>query len=362
MFHIVLLCIPSTSSILYTPTMPTYKDSGVDINAADGVKKVFKKSLNRGDPRVLNSVGAFASLVQGKFKGYKDPVLVLKTEEPGSKQKLAFEHGFVPSICFDTINHLINDIVVLGALPLYVQDAIICGKLEAIVTKIVEGFAKACEEQGCVLVGGETSEQPGVLEPGTYILVANIVGIVERSKVIDGAKIEEGDTVIGIASNGLHTNGYSLVRSLLAEHPKLLHEKIEAEESFLSALMKPHRCYLNALKDLFTHPGLHGLAHITGGGIGGNLNRILPPGLDAEIDLAAIDIPAIFKRIHEIGAIPDSDMLQTFNMGVGLTLVIDPDAVPEIQNHIAAHNMNSTVVGSITKGKGDVIFRGTLRY
>ena len=342
--------------------MPTYKDAGVDIHAADDAKKIFQKSLDRGDPRVLNSVGAFASLVQGKFDGYEDPVLVLKTEEPGSKQKLAFGHGYIPSICFDTVNHLINDIAVMGAFPLYVQDAIICGKLEkAMVVKIVDGFAKACEEQGCALVGGETSEQPGVLEPGTYILVANIVGIVERSKIIDGSKIAEGDLVLGLASHGLHTNGFSLVRSLLAKHPSLLQEKIDGEP-FLSALMKPHRCYLSVLKDLFSHTGIHGMAHITCGGIGGNLNRILPPNLNAEIDLSTIDIPTIFKRLREIGSVPDDDMLRTFNIGIGLTLVVDPDAVSEIQMHLASHHVNSSIIGIIEKGEQKVTFKGALRY
>ena len=198
----------------------SYKKAGVDIDAADAVKKVMAKSLETADKRVLNKIGAFASLFDGTFPEYEHPVLVLKTEEPGSKQKLAFQYNRVSSICYDMINHLINDIITMGAKPLSVQDAIICGKLEKeVVTELVHSISQACREQDCVLIGGETSEQPGVLEAGIYILTASLVGVVEKSKIIDGSKIEEGDSVLAVASNGLHTNGYSLVRALMAQKP-----------------------------------------------------------------------------------------------------------------------------------------------
>src|SRR3989344_4484898 len=230
--------------------MTTYKDSGVDISAADAMKKEMAKSIDTGDKRVLNRHGAFASLVEGSFPGYKEPVLVLKTEEPGSKQKLAFENNSVRSICYDTINHLIDDIIVMGATPFFVQDAVICGKMEPkIITEIVDAFASACREQGCVLTGGETSEQPGVIPAGTYILTASIVGVVEKAKIIDGSKIQEGDVILVLPSNGLHTNGYSLVRRLMAEHPEIMKEKI-GPDTFLHAILKPHTCYFPHLKGL----------------------------------------------------------------------------------------------------------------
>lgn len=190
----------------------SYEKAGVNIEVADAAKRAMAKSLETTDKRILNKIGVFATLFDGTFPGYKHPVLVLKTEEPGSKQKLAFQYNRVSPICYDMVNHLINDIVVMGATPLAVQDAIICGKLEKeVVTQIVNSISEACREQDCVLTGGETSEQPGIIEPGIYILTASIVGVVEKSKVIDGSKIRKGDLVLAVASNGPHTNGYSLI-------------------------------------------------------------------------------------------------------------------------------------------------------
>ena len=342
--------------------MTTYKDAGVDIDSADKVKKEMAKSIDRGDKRVLNRHGAFASLVEGSFPGYKHPVLVLKTEEPGSKQKLAFEHGRIASICEDTINHLINDIVVMGATPLYVQDAVICGKLDPkIVPQIVKGFADACAAQGCVLTGGETSEQPGVLPPGTYILTASIVGIVEKDQIIDGSTIKAGDKVLAVASNGLHTNGYTLVRKLMADHPEILKEKVDGR-SFLDAILEPHRCYFQSLKPLFGGKDLKGLAHITGGGIAGNLNRILPKGMNAVINAGKIKILPVFKVIQKYGNVPDADMQKTYNLGVGLTVVCDPGASEKIQKHFQKHDIDSYEIGIVKKGSQEVVYDGVLRF
>ncbi len=283
----------------------SYKKSGVDIATADAAKKTMARMLKGTDKRVLNAVGAFASLADGRFPGYKHPVLVMKTEEPGSKQKLAFEHGYVESICQDMINHLVNDIVVMGAVPLFVQDAVICGKLERkVVTKIVASIAAACRAQSCTLTGGETSEQPGVLRPGTYVLVSSIVGVVEKKKIVDGSRIKKGDIVIAIPSNGLHTNGYSLVRALMAKHPRLASATIGGK-TFLQTIMRPHLCYYLAVRELFGTRGLHGMAHITGGGIGGNLNRILPKFLDASVDLAKIRVPPGMDVIQQLMVQPE---------------------------------------------------------
>ncbi len=342
--------------------MTSYKDAGVDIDKADATKRAMKESIDIGDPRVLNTLGAFGSLVEGTFPGYEDPVLVLKTEEPGSKQKLAFQQDRVESICEDTINHLINDIVVMGATPHYVQDAVICGKLEPeIVQRIVRGFANACKAQDCVLVGGETSEQPGVLDAGTYILTASIVGILDRKKIVDGSKIKEGDVVLALPSNGLHTNGYSLVRKLMEQDTSLAETYVD-ETTFMEAIMKPHVCYYHALKDLFGHAGLHGMAHITGGGIAGNLNRVLPEGLNAIVDLDAIRILPIFKAIKEAGTVPDDDMLRTYNLGVGITLVVSPETSEEIQDHLHKKGIDSYQIGTISAGTQEVLFHKTLEW
>src|SRR5262245_19425760 len=344
----------------------SYAAAGVDIAAADAAKAGMAASLETSDRRVLNRIGAFATLFDASFPGYQHPVLVMKTEEPGSKQKLALQHDRVESLCHDLVNHLINDIIVMGAQPLSVQDAIICGHLDgAIVNRIVAGLAEACRAQGCTCTGGETSEQPGVLDPGTYILVANAVGVRERERIVDGARIAAGDRVIAVASNGLHTNGYSLVRALLAREPDLATADVEGE-TFLDVILRPHRPYYAAVRDLFAHDGLHGLAHITGGGIEGNLRRIIPAGLQATIDLAALRPPAVFRLIRERGGVDDADMLRTFNLGAGLLVVAAPEALEEFGAHLAAQGYESSVVGAIDAAvdadAAKVTFTGTLAW
>lgn len=331
-----------------------YKNSGVNISLADQTKKEMSEILSTQNSNVLNKLGAFASLYDIDFlKGYKHPVLVTKTEEPGSKQLLASKYNKMESICYDMVNHLINDIIMMGAKPLAVQDAIICGKLEKdIVNLIVDSIAKACVEQDCVLTGGETSEQPNVIDVGTYILTSSIVGVVEKDNVIDGSKIKEDDIVIALPSNGLHTNGYSLVRALIQEYPE-----IETEE-FIKQIMIPHRCYYQELKSLFNHDGLHGIAHITGGGIGGNLNRILPDNLDVEIDLSSIKILDIFTTIADYGGITDLEMLRTFNMGIGICLVVNSGFTYLVLSELK----DSYVIGKIIKGNKNVVFKNELNW
>lgn len=328
----------------------SYKSSGVDIATADATKKDMASSLATKNPLVLNKIGAFASLVDGQFPGYKHPVLVCKTEEPGSKQLIAFKHGRTQGICFDLINHLVNDVIVMGAKPLFVQDLIVCGKMEkGIITSLVEGISKACKAQGAVLTGGETSEQPGVLEAGTYVLGASCIGVVEKAKIIDGGAIKAGDTVLALQSSGLHTNGYTLVRALTKEHPEILEEKVEGQ-SFLDAILEPHRCYYQSLKDLFGNPALHGMAHITGGGMPGNLNRILPEGMDAIIDATLVKVLPIFSFIKDKSGNDDADMIRTFNLGVGMTLVVDPSAVAAVTKHCKANDLDCYPIGTIVKG------------
>jgi len=344
------------------PEPLSYKGAGVDIDKASETKREMAGSLKSNDRRVLNQLGAFASLYDACFDEYEHPVLVLKTEEPGSKQKLSFKFGRVEQICYDMINHLVNDIIVMGAKPLAVQDAIICDKIEKdTVKRIVATIAQACKDQDCSLTGGETSEQPGVVEPGTYILTSSIVGIVEKSKIIDGSAIVEGDTVLAIASNGLHTNGYTLVRALMNDHPDITELQVD-EESFIDTILRPHKCYHHSLKGLFHLPQLHGMAHITGGGIQDNLCRILPEDVQAVIDLARIRIPPVFKIIRNKGNVTDTDMLRTFNIGVGMVAVIDASAAESVQSHLARHNCESYAIGHIEEGNGKVTFRGTLNW
>ncbi|RIL09738.1 MAG: phosphoribosylformylglycinamidine cyclo-ligase [Proteobacteria bacterium] len=340
----------------------SYKDAGVDIDSADSAKQGMATALESRDPRVLNHLGAFASLFEAKFPGINEPVLVLKMEEPGSKQKLAIQHDRVEGVCFDLINHLINDIAVMGATPLAVLDVIVCGKLEKeIVTRLVKGMSEACRRQSCSLVGGETSEQPRVLPEGSYILAASVLGVVEKSKIIDGSKIREGDMILALASNGLHTNGYSLIRTLLESNPELAGQRV-GETTFLDAILEPHLCYLPALRDLLESEQIKGMAHITGGGIPGNLNRILPKHLNAEIDGAAIKILPIFKKIRECAGLDDPEMLRTFNLGVGLCVVCEQSSVSGLIAHFGRHQIKAFEIGRIGKGSGQVEMKGGLSW
>lgn len=300
----------------------SYSKAGVNIAYTDAIKKEMAQHLESGDKRVLNRLGPFASLYDIRFPSIKEPVLVLKSEEPGSKQKLAMEYGYTESICHDMINHLVNDIVVMGAKPLAVLDTIVCGNAEKETIKtLVKGISDACRANECSLVGGETSIQPSVVDSGVYVLTSSIAGIVEKSRVIDGSNIQTGDVVLAIASNGLHTNGYSLVRLLMDKMPQIKLDKIDGM-TFIEQIMKPHTPYYKSIKDLLELNILHGMAHITGGGIEGNLNRVIPDGLGAVIDLSKLRVQNIFKYIRNAGNIGDAEMLRTFNCGVGFILVV----------------------------------------
>ena len=339
-----------------------YKTSGVDIDVANTTKKQMAKILNNNNIRVLNRLGAFATLFDGTFPEYKHPVLVFKTEEPGSKQKLALQNDSVDSICYDLIGHLINDIIVMGAKPLSVQDCIICGKMEKeIILKMVRAFSKACKENECVLTGGETSEQPSVIEIGTYVLTANIVGIVEKNKIIDGSKIEENDVVLALASNGVHTNGFSLIKKIMEQNPKILKTNFNGK-TFMQNILTPHFCYYNCLKDLFGNEGLVGLAHITGGGIKENLNRILPKNLNASIDVNKIRILEIFKILKKFGNLEDADMLRTFNMGIGITAVVKIGFIDKIKKHLKKFGVETYEIGKIVRGNKEVNLKGKLNW
>jgi phosphoribosylformylglycinamidine cyclo-ligase len=326
----------------------------VDIDLANRTKKEMAASLESADGRVLNKLGAFASLYDIEMPEYRHPVLVMKTEEPGSKQLLAFKYHKVESVCRDMINHLVNDCIVMGARPLVVQDAVICGKLDKeVVNRIVRAISECCRENDCSLTGGETSEQPGVLAPGAYVLTSSIVGIVERDEVIDGSKIREGDVLIGLESSGPHTNGYTLIRRLLAEDPSIAEADIDGL-SFLDRVMEPHRCYYRGLRELFPTGILRGLAHITGGGIKENLNRILPGSLDALVRLGDYPQSSLFSFIRKAGKLDEAEMLRTFNLGVGLVAVVRAADADRAIGLLAARGLPARAIGDIVPGSGKV--------
>ena len=336
----------------------SYSKAGIDITYTDTIKREMAKHLDTKDDRVLNGLGPFASLYDIKFQEIENPVLVLKSEEPGSKQKLAIEYGYSESICHDMVNHLVNDIVVMGAKPLAVLDTIVCGNAEADTIKtLVKGVSDACKENECSLVGGETSIQPLVVDPGVYVLTSSIAGIVERSKVIDGSQIKEGDAVLAIASNGLHTNGYSLVMDKM---PQIKLDKIDGL-TFIEQIMKPHTPYYRSIKDLFDKDVIHGMAHITGGGIEGNLCRIIPEGLSAKIDLSKIKILDIFKYIRNNGNISDEEMLRTFNCGVGFNIVTNQKDKAAVMHHVSRF-YDCYEIGVIESGDRKVKFENRLNW
>lgn len=339
----------------------SYSKAGIDITYTDMIKKEMAKNLETEDARVLNGLGPFASLYDIKFPEIENPVLVLKSEEPGSKQKLAMEYGYTESICHDMINHLVNDIAVMGARPLAVLDTIVCGNAEKDTIKsLVKGVSDACRENECSLVGGETSIQPLVVDSGVYVLTSSIAGIVERSKVIDGSAIEEGDDVLAIASNGLHTNGYSLVRLLMDKMPQIKLDKIDGL-TFIEQIMKSHTPYYKAIKDLFDTGMIHGMAHITGGGIEGNLCRVIPEGLSAKIDLSKLRIPEIFKYIRNNGNISDKEMLRTFNCGVGFNVVVAQKDKDVVMKHINRF-YDCYEIGEVEKGDVKVRFENKMSW
>ena len=342
----------------------TYAGAGVSLQAKRDAFASLDSDLTSTDARVLNRPGAFASLFRARFPGYRDPVLALKTEEPGSKQLLAVRAGRIDAIARDLVNHLVNDIAVMGAEPLAVLDMILCSRLEAdTVHRIIAELAAACREQGCSLVGGETTEQPGVVADGAYVLSASMVGVVERERIVDGAAIEAGDVVLAVASNGLHTNGYTLVRALLARDPELAERDVDGEP-FVQVALRPHRSYRDlclALRDL----PARGMAHITGGGVHDNLARILPAGLCADVDLGALRIPQIFAAVRESGGIDDAEMVRVFNLGVGLAIVV-PAALEAASVARAASVGDAAYrIGTIERaqaGEPSVRLRGRLRW
>ncbi len=334
---------------------PAYAAAGVDTDAAERLVSRFAelaKSARR--PEVLADVGPFAGLF--KLGSYRNPVLVASTDSVGTKVKIASLLGGYQSVGHDLVNHCVNDILTTGAEPLFFLDYIgNCGLSDDAKAELVEGVVEACRATGCSLLGGETADMPGTYADGDFDLVGFIVGIVEREAVIDGSAISEGDVLLALPSNGLHTNGYSLVRKLFGigvdgdadGQRAVLNASVPSLEGTLGeVLLEPHRCYLDQLRPVLPH--LHGIAHITGGGIPGNVPRILPAGLGARIGRSSWRVPAIFRLIKEKGGIDEDEMYRTFNMGVGIVLAVASEAVRDVHSQLP----EASVVGEIVVGEG----------
>jgi phosphoribosylformylglycinamidine cyclo-ligase len=302
-----------------------YKDSGVNIDAGNEVVRRIK-ALARGTytPNVLSGIGSFGGLFRVD-PSFREPVLVASADGVGTKLKLAFMTGVHDTIGADLVNHCTNDILVQGASPIFFLDYLATGRLSPdVAEQIVKGVARACGENGCALLGGETAEMPGFYADGEYDVAGFIVGVVERARVIDGSGMAAGDVLIGVPSTGLHTNGYSLARKIVFEAMKLdvATHVAELGATVGDALMRTHRSYLRDVQPLLATGVIKGMAHITGGGLTENTPRMLPEGTSVEIDCASWTVPPLFQWLQRGGAIADAEMLRAFNMGVGLVIAV----------------------------------------
>ncbi len=334
--------------------MTTYKDAGVDIAAGNRAVELMKAAVQATyTPAVLAGIGAFGGLFDaGALKAMDAPVLVASTDGVGTKVKVAARLGRFDTIGADLVHHCVNDILVQGARPLFFLDYIAASKLipERVAT-IVAGLAEACRAQGCVLLGGETAEMPGVYAEGELDVAGTIVGVVERSRIVDGRAVQTGDVVIGLASTGLHTNGYSLARRVLADLDWTApHPALGESVTLGDALLAVHRCYLPEVERVWAAGvTIKAMAHITGGGFVDNLPRSLPDGLGARIEFGAWPVPPIFDLICQIGHVPTDDLFHTFNMGIGMMLVVAPD---DADRALAALGADAYLIGHVVPWDG----------
>ena len=305
-------------------TTVSYRDAGVNIDeadrAVDSIRKMARATFTKG---VLTDIGSFGGCFA--LPKMKRPVLVSSVDGVGTKLKIAFATGRHDTVGEDLVNHCVNDIAVQGAKPLFFLDYLAVGKLDAgVAAQVVSGMARGCKANGCALIGGETAEMPGMYADGEYDLAGTIVGAVEKSRIVTGAKIEAGDILLALPSTGLHTNGYSLARKLLFDVAKLTPESLLPETGSILAdeLLQVHRSYLKAIEALIKASALAGAAHITGGGITDNLPRTLPSGMAAAIKTSSWEVPPLFQLLRSIGQVPEDDWRRTFNLGVGMIVVI----------------------------------------
>ncbi len=337
-----------------------YKQSGVDIDAGnETVRRIRKLAQATFTAGVLSDIGSFGGLFRLDAARYADPVLVSSADGVGTKLKVAFLANRHDTVGADLVNHCVNDILVQGARPLFFLDYLATGRLSPdVAVQVVQGIATACRENGCALLGGETAEMPGFYHDDEYDLAGFIVGIVERERVINGSKLAPGDTLVGLASAGLHTNGYSLARRVIFEQMEL---KVDSLVPALGApvgdvLLSPHRSYLKAVTPLLDKELIKGMAHITGGGITENLPRIFPAGVSARIE-RGWPIPPIFTFLQKHGAIPDDEMYRAFNMGIGLIIACASDKQDDVIATLRAAGEAPIAVGTLVQGDGEVVYQ-----
>ena len=337
----------------------SYSDAGVDIDVAthatDRIKELARTTFNQ---RTLSEIGSFGGMFDGAFPKLAEPVLVASADGVGTKLKIAFATGIHNTVGADLVNHCVNDILVQGARPLFFLDYIATGKLSSdIVAQVIEGIARGCRENDCVLLGGETAEMPGFYGEGEYDIAGFIVGVVDKKQIIDGKNISPGDVLLALPSVGLHTNGYSLARKLFFEvggyEPKTQLPDVGTTAG--QALLQPHVSYLRPLEGLLDTGMIKGLAHITGGGLLDNIPRILPEGTAVEIIKGSWPVLEVFQLMQKIGNVTEREMYRTFNMGVGMVIVCSPEHVQEIKGHIERNQTNCYQIGMVISGNHEVL-------
>lgn len=336
-----------------------YAQAGVDIEAANQTKKTIKELVRSTfGEGVLGDMGGFGGLFAPPWKEFAEPVLVSSVDGVGTKLKLAFASGIHDTVGMDIVHHCANDILVQGARPLLFMDYLAMGRHDPeVVESVVRGVARGCRGVGCSLLGGETAEMPDFYQAGEYDLAGCIVGIVDRDKIIDGSAIEAGDRIVGLASDGLHTNGYSLARRVVLEQAGLrLDEALgDTGRTVAEEMLRPHRAYVQSVLQLMENAQVKGLAHITGGGFWDNVPRILPAGLSAVIHQGRWDVPPVFDYIQKTGKIDEQEMYHVFNMGIGMMIFVSGDESEKAVEQLRQDGEDARVLGEVVAGEPPVV-------
>lgn len=332
--------------------MSSYREAGVDIDAGEAlVQRIKPWCAETRTEGVLGGIGLFGGFFRASFPELQDPVLVSSVDGVGTKLRVAREAGIHHTVGQDLVNHCVDDILACGARPLFFLDYFATGRLEVdVAAEVIRGFTIACRENGCALLGGETAEMPGFYAPGDYDMSGTIVGVVDRTRMVDGTHIQPGDALLALPSSGLHTNGYSLARRALFDMAGLdLDHRLDEGRRLGDALLAVHRSYLHPVQALLAEVEVRGISHITGGGILGNTRRILPAGTTLALDRQAWAWPEIFHLIQRCGQVPDPEMDRAFNLGIGLVLVLDPQDVDRAEALLRARGESPLRIGQVVK-------------
>jgi phosphoribosylformylglycinamidine cyclo-ligase len=338
----------------------TYKKAGVDIDAGERfvelISPIAKKTFRK---EVLTDIGSFSGLFRLDISRYKEPILVSGTDGVGTKLKIAFMANKHDSVGIDLVAMCVNDILTCGAEPLFFLDYLATARLiPERAVEIVKGIAEGCTEAGCSLIGGETAEMPGFYQEGEYDIAGFAVGVVEKDKILDGRAISPNDIIIGLASNGLHSNGYSLVRKIFFEHKKISIDSFipELGTTLGEELLKPTKIYVRAYRAVSETSEIKAMAHITGGGIPGNLPRVLPKTIGARIKKGSWQEPQIFELLRKKGNVPEQDMKRTFNLGIGYIMIVSPDSVDDALSALKSAGYDAHIIGETFSGNREVIY------